>query len=399
MKRKILKKIFRTRKGTLQILLGSLGLTFGLLMIMISFQIYLHVDAILSERNQQSDYLIISKKIGLENTLTMSRATFSKNEIQDLKRQSFIDKISPFISNQFAIWVVAKQETERTTAFQLKTELFFEAVEDSVMDVLPEEWHWQPGDSLIPIILSQDILDLYNFGYALSKGLPQITPELSRLLKFKLTAYGPQGRAVFSGKVVGFSQRIPSILVPQSFLSWANKNIGENIETETSRLMIKVNNPSDPELEKYLNQKNLQVNQDRLQASKAGGIIKVVMAVISTIGILFIVLALIVFVSNFKLIIAESQPDIILLFQLGYTVNTLRNYIGRFILFIFLSITVLVSTTFYLVSLQVKDFLTQNGLVVQQTSQSTVWVVMFLFLMVIFLVNIASLSRTLSRYA
>jgi len=36
---------------------------------------------------------------------------------------------------------------------------------------------------------------------------------------------GLKGHRTYDGRVVGFSERIPSVLVPEEFLSWANTNV------------------------------------------------------------------------------------------------------------------------------------------------------------------------------
>ena len=56
----------------------------------------------------------------------------------------------------------------------------------------------------------------------------------------------------FRGKIIGFSNRINSILVPYSFLSWANENYGFHSEDRISRLVIVTKDPTNPEIVSFL---------------------------------------------------------------------------------------------------------------------------------------------------
>ena len=49
----------------------------------------------------------------------------------------------------------------------------------------------------------------------------------------------------YKGNIVGFSNRLNTILVPQSFMEWANKNFAPNAEAQPARLIIEVSNPAD----------------------------------------------------------------------------------------------------------------------------------------------------------
>ncbi|NJO01951.1 MAG: hypothetical protein HC880_09885 [Bacteroidia bacterium] len=264
--RRLLKKIFRSRRNNTQTLFAGVGFLLGLLLLLVSLQLYLQINRLLQSREKFTEYLILSKKIGLNNTLLLSRANFSPPEIEDLREQSFVEKVGIFTSNQFEVRAYSKGN------LPFLTELFFESVPNEFLDVQSPEWSWNPDKAFLPVILSQDMLNLYNFGYALAKGLPQISKSALKLApSFDVRVYGAQGSKVFKMRVIDLSERVPSILVPESFMDWANKHIGSNRNEPPSRLMLHVNNPSDPALQSYMEQKDWQINQERLKASRAGG--------------------------------------------------------------------------------------------------------------------------------
>ena len=390
---KILNKIFRSRQSLGQFLFAGLGFLLGLLMLLLSVQLYIQVNRVLNPRNAYPEHLIVSKQVGLGNMLTMARADFRKKDIRRLKKQKFIDDIGEFRSNQFKVIAYAKGK------IPFYSELFFESVPDRMLGEIPKSWGWKEGQQLIPVIISKNFLDLYNFGYALGNGLPQISKSTIGLLTVSIRIEGPQGKASFKGKVVGFSERIPSMIVPETFMLWANKSIGRNEEVNPSRLILKVRNPADPAIAKYLEKKHIQINKDRLNASKAGGVVKIVMSVISILGAFFIGLSFVIFMMSFKVVLAESKNEIKLLMQLGYT----PTMIGKNLIYFFLAfVTSLAALTFGLLYYGInitQKFMIDSGLDISKGIEPITILVGLAFTGLTIGINILVVMRLLNKQA
>ena len=387
----ILSKIFRARHQSLQGALAAGGLLVGLLMLLLATQLYLQINRIFYSKDNFSDYLIVSKKIALTNTLFMARADFSEEEITDLKSQSFVKEVAFFKSNQYAAWLYGSE------SIPIQTELFFEALPDQMLGEVPNDWRWQEGDDQVPIIVSQEFLNLYNFGYALAKGLPQISKSALKLApSFNVRIYGAQGSKIFKMRVIDLNERVPSILVPESFMDWANKNIGANRAEPPARLMLHVNNPSDPALQSYMEQKDWQVNQERLKASRAGGILQVLMSVLGLIGLLFISLSVAMFVMQFRVLIAESKEEIRLLLQLGYTPTMISRYLlGRFAALLGV-IAVLAAALTGVSIFFLGSFLEESGLESSLWPEPLVIVLGLAFMALVAFINVWSLQKALA---
>lgn len=320
--RQILYKVFQNRQNNWQFIFAGVGFVIGLLIMLLAIQLYLQIDRWLNERKGDGQYLIISKKIGLGNTLFLSKAEFGRKEIDEISKQPFIAQVGEFTSNQFEVLAYSKR-------LGFYTELFFESLPDSLLDIQPENWNWNEKSDILPVVLSKDMLDLYNFGYALGKsqGLPQLSESTAKLLTITIRLRGAGGERTFNGRIVGFSERVPSIIVPPKFMRWANAKIGENKKKNPARLLLKIRNPNDTQLSEYLETKNYQVNQEKLQASKAGGVVQLLMSGVSLVGVLFIALSLVVFLMNFRVVLAEAKDEVRLLIQLGYTIQHLANFL------------------------------------------------------------------------
>ena len=54
----------------------------------------------------------------------------------------------------------------------LSTDMFFESVPDEFVDIKLDKWHFDESTHTIPIIIPRNYLNLYNFGFAQSRSLP-----------------------------------------------------------------------------------------------------------------------------------------------------------------------------------------------------------------------------------
>ncbi len=388
----ILKKIFSARRSPAQVFLASVGLLLGMLMLLFSLQLYLQIQRLLNPESTNPEYLVLSKKINLGNTLMLSRAEFKQSEVEALKEQPFTTDLGEFTANQFEVAAFL------SGSISFSSELFFESVPSQFLDFQPEGWDWSEQSEFLPIVLSQDMLNLYNFGFALSKGFPQISASTIGRINIKVRLRGINGQRIMDAKIVGFTERISSILVPQSFMEWANQTIGENKVVPPSRLIVKVKNPADPELVNYLSSQNYQINQDRLNAGKAAAVVQVVMSIVGLVGLLFIGLALVIFTMNFRVILAEAKKEIQLLLHLGYTAAMLGNYLIRFFARLILGVSAFSVVLLYVAQYFTQNFLADKGIPISKGIEPLVWLAALLLVGIMFTLNISFLQHLLKKY-
>lgn len=283
-----------------------------------AFEAYLRINKAMTEQKSKGQFLLVNKKITLVNTLGLAPSSFSQEEIDALKKAPFTQRMGYLESNKFQATLSAKK------FISFSTMAFFESVPNEFLDEPTPEFRWSKGQTRLPIVVSQDFLNLYNFGFALSKNLPQVSREAIKLIPFDVTIQGPGGTEVFEGQIVGFSERISSVLVPPTFMKWANQNIAQKKEELPARVILQVESISDPNIISFLQRNRMITDQDRLQLGKTGNILDMAMKVASVLGIVFLSLAFILFSTNFRLILAEAATDIKLLIELGYKHSTIR---------------------------------------------------------------------------
>jgi hypothetical protein len=300
-------------------LLGAfLGTLAGFVLLLAGIQFYMDFKSVLDENRDLLDpeYIVINKKVDIGQTLGLTRVGFTEKEMEEIRAQPFADQVAPFLSNQFP--VSGYTENERFPDFY--TELFFEAIPDEFIDVKSDDWQWDPEIGTIPVIIPQDYLNLYNFGFAPSQGLPQIPKGVLSMINFKIRLQG-QGRGNFDdyqGRIVGFSNRVNSILVPLNFLEWANQKYGYFKKSDPSQLILVSKDPTDPNIIRFLEEKGYDTIREKLKSSRMNIILKFIISFLVIVAAIIIGLAFLVFLLSLQLMISRSSDKIRRLNKLGF---------------------------------------------------------------------------------
>ncbi|TDH24072.1 hypothetical protein EXU57_16460 [Segetibacter sp. 3557_3] len=319
----ILKKIIRSGVGKSRSLMAGLGLFIALLLILSAVQIQVNYNELLyGKTNQDSiaNFLVVNKRINGNNPDN----SLSSAEINNLRKQPFVDAVGELTSSRFKI--SAQSPSDR---FPFYTDLFFESVPDAFIDVKSSDWHWQPGSTNIPLIIPNQFLDLYNFGFAPSQNLIQLTQAMVMTIPVVINVQFHGQTVPFTGRVVGFSDRISSVLVPQNFLEWANRQFGTQQSTKTSRVVIQTSDPGNPALVRYLKDNGMVTDADKTRFSKYRQIVNTIVSASWITGAVMLLFALLVFSLFIQLTIASTKNEIRLLITLGTSPSQLQRFLMK----------------------------------------------------------------------
>ncbi len=323
----LLKKLIRAGSGRSRSTMAIVGLFIALLLILSAVQIQANYQQILYSKTSQdsiADFLVINKTVTDKN---IGEATLSNAEINDLKQQPFVEKIGTLTPSRFKVGV---QSISRQIPFY--SDFFFESVPDEFLDVNTPAWQWDENSNYIPMIIPNMFLDMYNFGFAQSQHLPQLSHDLITSLPVQINIQTPTGIVNYYGKVVGFSDRISSVLVPQPFMDWANKKFGTDVNQQPSRVIIQTKDAASPQLTAYLKKHALSTNAEKTRFEKYRGIITAVVAISWVMGGLMFLFALIVLTLFIQLTIASAKEEIFLLVTLGAAPKQLQRFLRKLFL-------------------------------------------------------------------
>ena len=262
----------------------------GMFIVMLGVQFYRDILPVFTSEDSfmKSDFLIINKKVGMGNALSGHSHVFSGSEMGELENQLFVEKTGKFTRAQYQIQASLGMNGQS----MMSTELFFESVPDEFVDVSTKDWQYVPGESkTVPIILPRSYVNMYNFGFARSHHLPAINEGVLNMVDVLIRIRGNGKDADMKGRVIGFSNRLNTILVPESFIEWSNGEYAPAEEPETTRLIVQVSNPTDPAVAQYLDDHGYELEEDRSQTEKIVYFLKMIVAIVLIIGLVISILS------------------------------------------------------------------------------------------------------------
>jgi len=304
------------------------ALCIGMLLLFAATLAWFDFRAILSRKGKEDTmaaYLVIGKQVTNERmTQDPAKNLFSGTEIGELKKIKGVNEVGALTSNSFPV------SASMGGNLHFYTEMFLGAVEDKYLDVLPEDWTWQPGQPSLPIIMSSDFLNLYNYGFALSQGLPQLSQTSIKALPFEIEV--ARGKEKYRARVVGFTDRISSVLVPRSFMEEMNRKYGNSATPDPSRLVVKVQDPSDKTFVDFLKSRSYTTNEEQLRWNRVRTVVQAIVSSVGGVALIVVGMALLSFILFVEITIQRAAGHIRLMKQLGYAPRTLRRILNRFFL-------------------------------------------------------------------
>ncbi|MDE5987336.1 MAG: ABC transporter permease, partial [Prevotella sp.] len=123
----------------------------------------------------------------------------------------------------------------------------------------------------------------------------------------------------FKGKVIGFSNSLNTILVPQAFMEWSNGVLADGRESAPNRLLLEVGNPADENVTAYLDQHGYEVETDRLDAEKTTYFLRMVVTIVMLIGAVISVLSFYILMLSVYLLVQKNTEKLENLLLIGYS--------------------------------------------------------------------------------
>lgn len=309
-------KLLKQHISLSQLLGFSLANVCGMVIVLLAVQFYRDVLPMFTQENSflKGDYIIISKKVSTLGTIVGKQTTFSAGDIAEIEEQPFVKRVGSFLPSQFKVMAGMGLQ-----GIKMSTDLFFESVPDAYVDVQSEEWKFNPESNIIPIIIPRNYLNLYNFGFAQSRNLPQLSEGIIGMVNLDIRLVGNGKTEQMKGHIVGFSSRLNTILVPESFIRWANARFSTGVEAEPSRLIVEVGNPADERIVQFVQRKGYEMEGNELEAGKTVWFLKLIVGVVLSVGLLISVLSFYILILSIYLLLQKNMRKLETLLLIGYS--------------------------------------------------------------------------------
>lgn len=315
-------RLLRKNISASQLIGYSLANLVGLSIILTALQFYRDVNSVWQREDSfiNRDYMILSHEVtGLGTLVSGSKTTFTHEDIKELEGQPWVRRVGEFTASAFNVAATVEMGGQG-----MSTALFFESIPSEFFDVVPQDWTFDPDKPFIPIIISKDYLSLYNFGFAASRGLPQLSEAMIGMIPLRVSISGNGSQQWLPARIVGFSSRLNTIAVPEEFMQWANNRFGEDMG-EPSRVIVEVKNPGDPAIDSYLKSHNLErAGEDNNRSSYFFTIFTLVVVAV---GVVISALAFFILMLSIFLLMQKNKQKLHDLMQLGYSPSSVaRRY-------------------------------------------------------------------------
>lgn len=322
----MLKRLQRKTLIPAQIAGYAATLLVGAAIVMLACQLYADLRPLLTQQTDvfRGHAITLSKNVGALQSFNKRGIYFSDKEIAELEAQPFVAQVARFTSSAF------HSKASITFGGQgLYTDLFFEGVPDRYIDVSSDDWRWDSTSNFLPVIVPEDYLSLYNFGFAESQALPVLSKGTIEQVVFTVTLDGNGHSRSFRSRIVGFSGKINTILAPEEFLAWANREFGSDETNPPSRLLVELADASDERIPRFMEEHNYNIKQDELESSKMVFFFRAAMAFLLAVALIIIALSVAFIIMSLNVIVQKNHDLFRNLHDIGYSPQQIARYYRR----------------------------------------------------------------------
>lgn len=389
----MLSKLQRKTLIPAQIVGYAITLLVGVAIVILVFQLYTDIKPLLTQQTDvfKSNAVTVSKNVTLFKTANKDKLSFTEDELADLQNQEFVKKIAKFNTASFR----TSASINMGMGNVMHTDMFFESVPDEFLDVVSEQWKWDNSSNFLPIIIPEDYLKLYNFGFAESQSLPVISQATIQQISFSIQIEGNGKYREYKSNIVGFSNRINTILVPEDFLQWANQEFGNPEQQRATRLLVEFTNASDERIPAYFESHGLDIKEDELQSSKLMFFFKIAVFFVFSVAAIIIILSMAFIIMSMNLIVQKNRDLFVNLYNIGYSPKQIARFYQR-VISIITVIDILLAAIIAVVFRAI--YIERLSTVFETTtSGATIWITAGIILVLLLLVYNILIRRTITK--
>lgn len=330
---KLIQRLLHKNLSKAQLLGFILSNFAGLAIVILGLQFFEDAKPIWQDEDSfiRKDYLVINKRVTGANTLG-EPSTFTPAQVKEIETQPWVRKVGRFTAADYRLSASMRQAGGRG----MSTALFLEAIPGDFIDVADKNWGYTPGDNTVPVIISKDYLSLYNFGFAGTVGMTQLSEQTISSVPLVLHIRPDNGKPdlELTATIVGFSNRLNTILVPQEFMDWSNAEFSTHSEAaDPSRLIIDVNSPGDVRIKEFMEARDYEIAGDKT-GSTASFLVNVITGVALGVGALITVLSFFILLLSVSLLMQKNRAKIHSLIMLGVDLRAISGVYVRLVVVI-----------------------------------------------------------------
>lgn len=347
----MLDKLLFKNQDRKQLIIAMIGAFMGVTFLITSIHYLIKVN----EFGKGADILgpntlIVQKKVTNFSSMNLTKTDFSKAEIQKMIAEPFVKDVKPVISNNFDV----SFQTDDPLVPYFRTDVFIQTVDEDFLDVKTDQWHWKKGDKYVPLIMPREFLVMLNT-FMSASGIPQVSDDLAKQIKFKFKLWNTEKNIVehVDVRIIGFTNEVSSLLVPETFMKYGNDLYSDGTEQKITQVMISGEESQFGLVEDLLTKKGLESKNSQMLVGRLKSVVGTLILVVLGISIIAVFVSGLVLIQYMQLLMSRNLYEVRTLMRIGYHPKVL---IKRFLMY-FMKIFGIVSFISVLIFFGFKFFL------------------------------------------
>jgi len=315
----MLNKLLYKNQDKKQLIIAIVGAFMGITFLVTSVHFLIKVN----EFGKGSDILgpntvIVQKKVSNASTLKLTNPNFSEQEIEKIKAEKFILDVQPVISNNFDV----SFETADSLVPRFRTDVFIQTVDKKFLDVKSSKWHWKEGDEFVPVILPREFIVMLNT-FMSAQDIPPISDDLAMEVKFKFTLKDDKNKEWVDARIIGFTNEVSSIIVPESFMEYGNTKYSTGKEKKITQILISGKESEFGLVEDLMKRKGLEVKNSQKVVGRLKSVIGTLFIVVLGISVIAVFVSGLVLIQYMQLLMSRNAYEVKTLLRIGFQPNVI----------------------------------------------------------------------------
>ena len=356
----MLRKLLFRNQDRKQLIIAVIGAFMGITFLITSIHYLIRVNEFgEGEEILGPNTIIVQKQVSNSSVLNITRTDFSKSEIEKIKSESFILDVKPVVANNFSV----SFQTDDDLVPYFRSDVFIQTVDEEFLDIKMDNWEWNEGDTLVPIIMPRDFLVMLNT-FMSAKGIPQVSDDLAMDINFKFTleSKDKEKKEWVNAKIVGFTNAVAAILVPETFMTYGNDKFSDGSDQKVTQIMISGKESEFGLVEELLEKRGLESKDSQMVIGRLKSMIGTLFLVVLGISIIAVFVSGLVLIQYLQLLMSKNAYEVRTLLRIGYHPNDIIRKFFIYFIRIFGIVAGLGLTMFFIFKYFLDDMFESGGL-------------------------------------
>jgi hypothetical protein len=389
----LVRKLLFANQDKKQLFFAFFGVLIGFVFISVSIHYLIQLNRMdKSSEIMSSNTITIQKKVSTSSTLSISNHTFSTPEINFYKSLPFIENVVAVENNNFPV----ELRSNDPLVPYFRSDIYIQSIPSDFLDVKSSLWNWKKGNNGVPIILPRDFVYMMN-NFLSSSGMPQLSDEILKDVSFQIQLVDDENKLFYDANIIGFTNEISSILVPENFMKFGCQVYGEENEITHTQLMLKSKKGQFGLVEELIKRNHLEVKKNQMVEGKLKSMLTILLSSISFISLVVVFVSLIVLIQYLQLLITKNAYEIRTLLRIGVYIREIVYQYIKYILVGLLIVVFFISILDYILFTQINLILKSAGFIFQNASYLNVFILLSILFISVFISSIISVNKFVRR--